>query len=121
MWAFARREAVELQHDSVRLAFAVIGPILLMIVFGYGISLDVDHLAFSVLDFDQTSASRAYADSFRGSAYFDERAPIANYDELDRRLRNGELRVALEIPAGYERDLLRGRQPTVGAYLDAAV
>src|SRR6516225_9571137 len=41
VWAFARREAVELQHDSVRLAFALFGPILLMIVFGYGISLDV--------------------------------------------------------------------------------
>ena len=52
MWAFARREAVELQHDSVRLAFAVLGPILLMIVFGYGISLDVEHLPFAVLDFD---------------------------------------------------------------------
>ena len=45
VWAFARREAIELQHDTVRLAFAMLGPIVLMIVFGYGISLDVDHLA----------------------------------------------------------------------------
>ena len=60
VWAFARREAVELQHDSVRLAFAVLGPILLMIVFGYGISLDVDHLPFAVLDSDGTPASRDY-------------------------------------------------------------
>jgi ribosome-dependent ATPase len=121
VWAFARRETIELAHDSVRLAFAVIGPILLMIVFGYGISLDVDHLAFSVFDLDGTSASRAYADSFRGSEYFDEKAPITSYAELDRRLRNGELRVALEIPTGFERSLEQHRSPTVSAYLDAAV
>jgi ribosome-dependent ATPase len=121
VWAFARREAVEIRRDRVRLAFAVLGPILLMIVFGYGISLDVMHLKFAVLDFDQTSASRAYADSFRGSIYYDERRPIYSHDELDRRLRNGELRFAIEIPPGFERDLNRGRQPTVNLYLDAAI
>ncbi|MGO9061473.1 MAG: ribosome-associated ATPase/putative transporter RbbA [Candidatus Binataceae bacterium] len=121
IWAFARREAVELQHDSVRLAFAVLGPLLLMIVFGYGISLDVDHLAFAVLDLDGTPASRLYADSFRGSYYFDEKPPLSGYQQMDRRLRNGELRLAIEIPTGFQKDLQRGRQPQVNAVLDAAV
>ena len=121
VWAFARREAIELMHDNVRLAFAVLGPIVLMIVFGYGISLDVEHLTYSVLDLDGTQASRAYADSFRGSIYYDEKNPIADYGELDRRLRNGELRFAMEIPPGFERDLERGARPTVGAYFDAAI
>ena len=120
VWAFARREAVELQHDSVRLAFAVFGPILLMIVFGYGISLDVDHLPFAVLDGDGTPASRLYVDSFRGSYYFVENTPLLNYAALDRRLRNGELRFAVEIPPGFQRDLQRGRQPEVNVFLDAA-
>jgi ribosome-dependent ATPase len=121
VWAFARREAIELRHDTVRLAFAVFGPLLLMIVFGYGISLDVNHLTFAVLDFDGTKASQQYADSFRGSIYYDEKKPIADYTQLERRLRNGELRFALEIPSGFERDLIRGRQPTVMAYIDAAM
>jgi ribosome-dependent ATPase len=67
LWAFARREAIELQHDRVRLGFAIAGPLLLMIVFGYGISLDVEHLPFAVMDSDDTAASRYYVDSFRGS------------------------------------------------------
>jgi ribosome-dependent ATPase len=121
VWAFARREAIELMHDNVRLAFAILGPILLMIVFGYGISLDIEHLAYSTLDFDRTQASRTYADSFRGSEYYDEKSPIVDYSELDRRLRNGELRFALEIPPGFQRDLTRGHRPTIGAYFDAAV
>jgi len=120
VWAFARREAVELQHDRVRLAFAVLGPILLMTVFGYGISLDVNHLPFAVLDSDDTVSSRLYADSFRGTDYFDERSPIYSYGELNRRLRNGELRLAVEIPAGFERDMQRGRQPEVNALVDGA-
>ena len=121
IWAFARREAIEISHDTVRLAFAVLGPLLLMIVFGYGISLDVEHLTFAVLDFDHTQASEQFADRFRGSIYYDEKPPIPNYAEMDRRLRNGELRFAVEIPSGFERDLIRGRQPTVSAYVDAAV
>src|SRR5262249_50373467 len=47
--------------------------------------------------------------------------PITSYDELDRRLRNGELRFALEIPPGFQKDLAADRRPTVAAYLDAAV
>ncbi|HSZ53278.1 MAG TPA: ribosome-associated ATPase/putative transporter RbbA [Caulobacteraceae bacterium] len=121
VWAFARREAIELRHDTVRLLFAIFGPLLLMVVFGYGISLDVNHLSFAVLDFDRTQASEQYADSFRGSIYYDEKAPIYDYGELERRLRNGELRFALEIPAGFERDLIRARQPSVMAYVDAAL
>ena len=121
VWAFARREAIELIHDNVRLAFAILGPILLMIVFGYGISLDIDHLSYSVLDFNGTQASRTYADSFRGSQYYEEKSPVSDYGELDRRLRNGELRFVLEIPPGFQRDLTREHRPTVGAYFDAAV
>jgi ribosome-dependent ATPase len=121
VWAFARRETVELRHDSVRLTFAVLGPLLLMLVFGYGISLDVNHLTFSVLDFDNTPVSRSYADTFRGSQYYDEAKPLLTYDEMDTRLRNGELRFALEIPPGFQRDVERGRRPQVNAHIDAAM
>jgi len=121
VWAFARREAVELLHDHVRLGFAVAGPLLLMVVFGWGISLDVEHLPFAVLDGDGTSASRDYVDGFRGSYYFDEKRPLYSYRELNRRLRNGELRFALDIPAGFERDLERAHQPEVNVVLDAAI
>ncbi len=121
VWAFARRETVELLHDTVRVSFAVLGPLLLMIVFGYGISLDVEHLPFAVLDTDGSAASRYYIDAYRGSKYFDEMAPLASYNQLDRRLRNGELRLAVEVPTAFQTDLMRGRQPEVNVLLDAAV
>jgi ribosome-dependent ATPase len=120
-FAFARREAIELRHDPVRLSFAALGPLLLMVVFGWGISLDIQHLTFAVLDFDGTAESRAYADNYRGSIYYDEKKSLHSYEEMDLRLRNGELRFAIEIPSGFQQDLIRGRQPTVMAYIDAAL
>lgn len=120
VWAFARREAIEIGHDSIRLAFAILGPILLMIVFGFGITLDVENLTYAVLDNDNTPTSRLYSDAFRGSKYFDERPPIAQYSEVDRRLRNGELRFVIEIPPGFQRDLQRRTQPRILVYLDGA-
>ena len=53
LWAYAQREAMELRRDPIRLAFALLGPILLMITCGYGISFDVEHLSYAVLDRDQ--------------------------------------------------------------------
>jgi ribosome-dependent ATPase len=119
--AFARREAIELRHDAVRLSFAALGPLLLMVVFGWGISLDIEHLTFSVLDFDGTQASRDYADSYRGSIYYDENKPLHSYEDMDRRLRNGELRFAIEIPSGFQQDVIRGRPAAIMAHIDSAL
>src|SRR5690606_27639469 len=56
-----------------------------------------------------------------GSRSFVERPPIADYDDLDRRMRSGELSLAIEIPPGFGRDLLRGKPVEIGAWLDGAM
>jgi ribosome-dependent ATPase len=94
---------------------------LLMIVFGYGISFDVEHLSYGVLDRDGTTESRNYLENFAGSRYFRERPPIRDYDELDRRMESGELRVAVEIPPKFGKDLKRGRSPEVSVWIDGAM
>ena len=67
LWAYARRETMELLRDPIRLTFALIGPLILMIAFGYGISLDVEHLRFSAFDQDQTPESRSLIEAFTSS------------------------------------------------------
>ncbi|WP_440994964.1 ribosome-associated ATPase/putative transporter RbbA [Arhodomonas sp. SL1] len=119
--AFAWREALELWRDPVRLAFALLGPLVLMIAFGYGISFDVDDAPFAVLDRDRSPESRALLEHFRGSRYFAEQPPITDLAELERRLASGELLVALNIPPDYGRDLLSGKPVTVGVWLDGAM
>lgn len=119
--AYVRRESAELRRDPVRLAFALLGPLILMVVFGYGIAFDVDDLAYAVLDYDRTPESRTYLENYSGSRYFKQWPPIQDHAEMEKRLQSGELAVAIEIPPGFGRDLRRGRVPEVGVWLDGAV
>ncbi|HET8710418.1 MAG TPA: ribosome-associated ATPase/putative transporter RbbA, partial [Spongiibacteraceae bacterium] len=119
--AYAHREALELRRDPIRLAFALIGSMILMLILGYGITMDVDDLTFAVLDRDQSPESRDYIANIAGSRYFVEHAPIHTQDELDRRMRSGEISVALEIPSDYGRDLRRGKHVEIGVWIDGAM
>ncbi|NIC43070.1 ribosome-associated ATPase/putative transporter RbbA [Aquabacterium sp. A08] len=121
IYSYTWREALELQRDPVRGALALLGSLLLMFVMGYGISMDVEDLRYAVLDRDQTTLSRDYTLHLSGSGYFVERPPPADHAEIDRRLRNGDLALALEIPAGFARDLARGQPVEIGAWVDGAM
>jgi ribosome-dependent ATPase len=121
MWAYARREALEIRRDPVRLSFAVLLPMILMLLFSYGISFDIENLAYAVLDHDRTPQSREYLDEFAHSRYFHEHAPIATYGELERRLQSGEIKLAIEMPPEFGRDLTRGRRPQASVWLDGSL
>ena len=121
MLSYSRREALELRRDPIRLTLAIVGSLILMFVMGYGISLDVEDLTVAVLDRDDTTVSRDYAQTLAGSRYFVEKPAIGSYAELDRRMRDGELSVAIEIPSGFARDISRGRDVAVGAWIDGAM
>ncbi|WP_454690061.1 ribosome-associated ATPase/putative transporter RbbA [Achromobacter aloeverae] len=115
------REALELRRDPVRATMALLGSVILMFVMGFGISMDVEDLRYAVLDRDQTTLSRNFALNLSGSRYFIEQPPIADYADLDRRMRSGELTLAIEIPPGFARDALRGKQVEIGAWIDGAM
>jgi ribosome-dependent ATPase len=119
--ACAHRESLELQRDPIRLAVALLGSVLLMVVLGYGVSMDVQSLAFAALDGDQSPESRDYLQSIAGSRYFIQRPPIHTSAELDRRLRAGELALAIEIPPTFGQDVKRGRSPEIGVWVDGAM
>ena len=121
LFATAVREALELARDPIRLGFALFGTVLLMLVFGFGISTDVNNLSFAVLDRDQSPESRAYLEELRGSTYFVERAPLADYADLDKRLESGDIKTAIEIPPNFGRDIKRGRPVWVGAWVDGSM
>ncbi|MDL2398524.1 ribosome-associated ATPase/putative transporter RbbA [Rhizobium mayense] len=121
MFAYSNREALELQRDPIRATLALVGSLILMLVIGYGINMDVENLSFAVLDRDDTGISREYALQISGSRYFNERPPITDYDDMDRRMRNGELSLAIEIPPGFGRDVARGNRAEISAWIDGAM
>lgn len=121
LFSYSRREALELRRDPVRSTLALLGSVILMLIMGYGISMDVESLRFAVLDRDQTVSSQSWTLNLAGSRYFIEQSPLQSYDELDRRMRNGELAVAAEIPSGFGRDIARGTPVQIGIWIDGAM
>ncbi|RLA02889.1 MAG: ABC transporter ATP-binding protein/permease, partial [Gammaproteobacteria bacterium] len=120
-FSYSQREVLELRHDPVRLTMALLGSLILMLIMGYGITMDVNDLTYAVLDRDQTVLSHNYALNISGSRYFVERPPITDYADLDRRMRSGELSLAIEIPPGFARDTGRGKPVEIGAWIDGAM
>jgi ribosome-dependent ATPase len=119
--AYTIRETTELLRDPIRLGFALFGTVFLMVVFGFGISTDVNNLTFAVMDHDQSHESRAYLEELRGSAYFTEQPPLADYGDIEKRLKSGEIKAAIEIPPGFGRDLSAGRPVWIGAWVDGSM
>ena len=120
-FSYTLRETLELRRDPVRATLALLGSAILMFIIGYGINLDVENLTYAMLDRDQTVLSQNYSLNLSGSRYFLEKPPIADYEDLDRRMRNGELSLAIEIPPGFARDIARGTPVAIGAWVDGAM
>lgn len=121
LFAYSLRETIELLRDPIRLSFALMGTAFLTILFGYGITFDVENLSYAVLDGDRTSHSRNYVEGFAGSRYFQQRPPVVDHEDMDRRLKSGEITVAIEIPPGFGKDMLTGRTPSVAAWIDGSM
>ncbi|HHF8048848.1 TPA: ribosome-associated ATPase/putative transporter RbbA [Escherichia coli] len=121
LFSYSWREALELQRDPVRATLALAGSLILMFVMGFGITMDVEDLRYAVLDRDQSSISQNYALELSGSRYFIEQPPIIDYQDLDQRMRSGDIALAVEIPANFGRNLLRGRPVEIAAWVDGSM
>ena len=121
LYSYAWRESLELARDPIRATMALVGSIILLFVMGYGIAMDVDDLTFAVLDRDQTGLSENYTMSIAGSRYFVEKPALQSYEEIDQRMRSGDISLAIEIPPNFARDISRGEDVKIGAWIDGAM
>ena len=119
--SYASRETLELIRDPIRLTMSFLGSMVLMVVICYGITMDVDDLSYAVFDRDQTSTSLNYRSALSGSRYFNEQPVITSYADMDRRMKSGELSLAVEIPPEFSQKLHKGEQVEIGAWIDGAM
>ncbi|MCB4458392.1 ribosome-associated ATPase/putative transporter RbbA [Leisingera sp. McT4-56] len=119
--AYARRETVEVLRDPVRLAFAFLGSVILMLVFCFGISLDIEELDYAALDLSQSPESRAYLAEISGSRYFRPTPPLASAAEGRSRLVSGEVSLVIELPPDFGRKLRADEPAEVLAIVDGAI
>lgn len=116
--AVAWKEWRETVRDRLFLLMAFLLPTLWMVVFGYGLVLDVEHVPFAVLDRDRSSLSRDYLYRFIESRYFDYRGSVENERDIDRMLGDTSIRAAIIVPDRFEEELLAGRPVNVQTLLD---
>ena len=118
--AYAQCETLSLMRDPVRLSFAFVGSFVMMLLFGFGMSADVTNLTYAAFDQDNSPESRAYLGAYASSRYFTERPPVHSLEEMQTRLKSGEVTLVLEIPPNFGRRVKRGSDVEVWAWIDGA-
>ncbi|CUH63157.1 putative ABC transporter ATP-binding protein YbhF [Thalassovita gelatinovora] len=120
LFALSHRETLEVLRDPIRLAFAVFGSAILLVVLSFGMGSEDAAAEFAVLDSDRTPASRAYVAALNASPDLTEVAPVLTLDALRDRLVTGEVDAGIEIPAGFGLDMALGRHTDIFTLVDGS-
>ena len=116
--ALAYKEWREILRDRLFLSLAFIVPVSMMLIFGYGIKLDVENIPFAVLDQDRTAMSRDYLHLFMDSRYFDYKGHVQSERELEPLLADSKIRFAIIVPPNFQENLKAGRPVAVQSLID---
>ncbi len=116
--AIAKKEFIQIWRDPFSLAMALLMPAMLLFIFAYAISFDVDNISTAVYDQDKSSLSRALVSQFTESRYFDLVANLESVDEVDAMLDGGRAKLAIVIPHDFSEALYSGKDTEVGIFLD---
>ncbi|MEM3455706.1 MAG: ABC transporter permease, partial [Candidatus Micrarchaeia archaeon] len=107
--AILKKEFRELLRDPLYLTFALVVPVVIIILMGYGLILDVKNIPVAFIDHDRTSLSREYRYSFTNSEYFKFYRLIDSYGEAEELIKSGECRIVIVIPPDFSRKLYGGK------------
>jgi ABC-2 type transport system permease protein len=117
--AVAHKEFLHIMRDPRSLGMALALP-LLIILFGYALTLDVDRIPTVVYDASRTPESRDLVDAFRGSRYFKVVAWADRYETIEHYINKDQCLIGLVIQPTYATDLLSGRGAEVQLILDGS-
>jgi ABC-2 type transport system permease protein len=118
--AVTRKEVKEIVRDKLYLALAFGVPLLLYVLFGYGLTLDAQNIPFAVIDQNRSPLSRALVDRLVNSPYFTMRGYFSDFTPLNEGLVDGHLRLGLIIPPHFDRTLYKGQPSEIQALIDGA-
>jgi ABC-2 type transport system permease protein len=118
--AVTRKELLHIVRDVRSLALALMLPMVMLLLFGYALSLDVDRIPAVVYDRDQSPESRALIQQFTGSRYFELQHVAANYRGVEREIDSNRALLAIVVPERFSQDLLAGRLAKVQLLFDGS-
>lgn len=118
--AIFRKELLHIARDPRSLMMALAVPVLLLVLFGYALTLDVDRIPTMIYDQSQTAQSREVRERFSGSRYFQVLTGEANYPALQRGIDHNRILLGVVVPASYAEDLAAGREARVQLVVDGS-
>ena len=116
--AVARKEIVQVLRDSRSLIIVLVMPVILVLLFGYGVNLDLKHLPIYVYDRDGSQQSQDLLKRFQASDYFAIVRVVNNYGDLTRAIDDGHAKMGVVIPWDFSQRLRDGRPTSVQAIID---
>ena len=120
LWAIARKEFIHILRDPRSLGMAIVIPMLLLLLFGYALTLDVDNVPIVIWDQSETHASREFISQFDGSKYFHIQKYAHNYNEVQQAVDSRRALAAIVIPRDFAALLDSGREATVQFIVDGS-
>jgi ABC-2 type transport system permease protein len=120
IWTIARKEFIHIRRDPRTLAFIIVMPIMMLLLWGYAVNFDLKNISLAVVDYDRTPASRDFLQTMTAGGYFLISDHYDSADDLDRVLDLRLARVGVVIPAGFQRDLERGETTSIQFLFDGS-
>jgi ABC-2 type transport system permease protein len=119
-WAVLRKEYRQFFRDRITVAVIFAIPAVQLLLFGYAINFEVEHLPTAVLDYAECAESRAVVQDFVNSRYFDVRYHVSSYDELTALIDGGKAKAGIIFPPDLKRRLKAGKPATAAVVFDAS-
>ena len=119
LWAMIIKEFIQLKRDRLTLAMIVAIPFMELLLFGYAINMNPRQLPLAVLSADNSALARDFVASLKTTRYFRILRTAGSEAELDYLIRSGKAKFGLQIPAGFGRDVRRGKRPQILLVADA--
>jgi len=117
--AVARKEVVQILHDRRSLVIVILMPVILVLLFGYGVNLDLKQLPVYVYDQDSSQQSQDLLKRFQNTRYFHIVRAVDNIPAIEHALDSGEAKMGIVIPWNFSQRLSQGGPVQVQALVDA--
>jgi ABC-2 type transport system permease protein len=118
--AMALKEWIQIRRDTRSLILSLLVPVLLVLVFGYALSIDVKHISTAFIDQDRSAFSRQFLDRFAHTEYLDIYGNLPGYGDIDRLLKSGKVKMALVVPPDFEKRFRAGKTADLQLLVDGS-
>jgi len=118
--AITRKEFIQIKRDPISLALAFLLPLMLLFIYGYAVTFDVDNITTIIYDMDKSSFSRELINEFTQSGYFTAVSYVDRYKDIDPYLDSNKAKVAIVIPHDFSKRIQTGKDTAIEIILDGA-